>query len=389
MPWSPPPGQEWYYSLPSPSSTHSVLSQLLHSPPHGDPTWGRDALPRAPEEQDVRERYGCRDGKVFLGKEGEKKEWVSYQVWEPKKDVESKEADLIWCHGINDFGGKFSVHATTFLDAGYRVIVPDLPGHGRSTGIHVYLPSMEALADAVYSVLRDVLLRDSELLAENEGRAQGGVHVTQKRKVFVAGQSLGGFTAVYTCLKYGTPPSTSLPRTAGHDTSHSFHPTITGGLFLCPMLAISPESRPAYAVELAARGLIKLGAGPLGFAEANKGKNTEDPEVEEQFDLDPQTYHGKLRIATGLSILAGLEDVNSKMEHLKIPFLLCHGTGDRVTSPLGSQTLYQRASTPAADKEIKLYEGYEHILLRKGRDEKDDERRQNVLRDMKAWLERH
>ncbi|BGP15179.1 hypothetical protein JCM10213_008681 [Rhodosporidiobolus nylandii] len=384
MPWTPPPGQEAYYSLPSPSSTHSLLSQLLHRPPldtqgKPDPTWGRRALPRAPDEVEVRERYGCRDGRVKT-EDGE----VAYQVWEPKKGVESKEADIVWCHGINDYGGKFAVHAPIFLDAGYRVIVPDLPSHGRSTGIHVWIPKMSSLADAVYAVITDVMLQDSQLIQEREGRAE--THLTQKRKVFVAGQSLGGFTAVYTCLKYGTPPTSSLPPSSGGDTEHTFHPTLSGGIFLCPMLAISPESRPSYAVELVARGLAAV-AGPLPFANANKGKNTEDPEVEEQFEADPQTYHGKLRIATGLAILAGLLEFNAKMEHLKIPFLLCHGTGDRVTSPSGSQLLLNRAESK--DKELKLYEGFEHILLRKGRDEKDDERRMRVLGDVMEWLGRH
>lgn len=32
---------------------------------------------------------------------------------------------------------------------------------------------------------------------------------------------------------------------------------------------------------------------------------------------------------------------------------------------------------------------YQHILLRKGRDEQDDARRQHVLGDMLDWLERH
>ena len=72
--------------------------------------------------------------------------------------------------------------------------MPDLPGHGRSTGIHVYTPRMEALADAVYAVIKDVALQDSRLVQE-----QGGSY-TQTRKVFVAGQSLGGFTATLTCL---------------------------------------------------------------------------------------------------------------------------------------------------------------------------------------------
>ncbi|GAA6031179.1 hypothetical protein JCM8097_004045 [Rhodosporidiobolus ruineniae] len=385
MPWTPPPSEAWYYSLPSPSSTHSLASQLLHRPPNADPTWGRAALPRAPEEQALRDKYGARDGKVVLDGEGGK-EWVAYQVWEPAKGVQSKHADLIWCHGINDYGGKFAVHAETFLDAGYRVVVPDLPSHGRSTGIHVHIPRMEALADAVYAVIRDVQQQDALISQESIGSAQTEPHTTQKRKVFVAGQSLGGFTAVYTCLKYGSPLDTSLPSSEGRDTSHAFHPTITGGVFLCPMLAIAPESRPSYAVELVARALAAV-AGAYPLAEANKGKNTEDPEVEEQFNADPQTYHGKLRIATGLAILQGLTDVNAKMEHLKVPFLLCHGTGDRVTSPSGSQALHTLASSP--DKSLELYEGYEHILLRKGRDEEDDGRRQRVLGDMRGWLEGH
>lgn len=73
--------------------------------------------------------------------------------------------------------------------------MPDLPGHGRSTGIHVYTPRMEALADAVYAVIKDVALQDSRLVQQD-----GGSSYTQTRKVFVAGQSLGGFTATLTCL---------------------------------------------------------------------------------------------------------------------------------------------------------------------------------------------
>lgn len=53
---------------------------------------------------------------------------------------------------------------------------------------------MEALVDAVYEVVKDVALKDSELVQET-GRAY-----TQTRKTFVAGQSLGGFTAAYVCL---------------------------------------------------------------------------------------------------------------------------------------------------------------------------------------------
>ncbi|GAA5955567.1 hypothetical protein JCM8115_006791 [Rhodotorula mucilaginosa] len=375
MTWTPVTEEERaYYSVPKPAP--ALISELLHRPePAGDPVWGRAPLPRAPDEARIRATHGHRDGKVWLD-EHTKDEWVAYQVWEPTKGSQDRECDLVFCHGINDYGGKFAVHADHFLDAGYRVVVPDLPGHGRSTGIHVYTPRMEALADAVYAVIKDVALQDSRLVQEQEGS------YTQTRKVFVAGQSLGGFTATLTCLKYGAPVDTSLP-SASHA---SFRPTISGGIFLCPMLAISPESRPAYAVELAARALASI-AGPLPFASANKGKNSEDPSVEEQFDQDPQTYSGKLRIATGLAVLQAITEINDKLSHLRVPFLLCHGTGDRVTSYHGSERLLREAES--TDKELKLYPDYQHILLRKGKDAADDMRRQTVLNDMLEWLDRH
>lgn len=83
MVWSPPPDQAAYFSIPAPSDTHSLALQLLHRPPHGDPTWGRAALPRGPDEQRIRETHPHRDGRVYL--HGSDREWVAYQVWEPAK----------------------------------------------------------------------------------------------------------------------------------------------------------------------------------------------------------------------------------------------------------------------------------------------------------------
>lgn len=298
---------------------------------------------------------------------------------------------MLYCHGINDLGGKFAQHAPIFLDKGYRVIALDLPAHGRSTGLHVYLPSLEALADAVYLVLSDVLLQDSKLVPDQGSEPTAGgtpaaSTFTQTRKIFVAGQSLGGFVATLTCIKYGSSDTTTLPNPIASRVQVPFRPRISGGLFLCPMLAISPETRPAFLVELVARGISSF-AGGLPLAAANKGKNSEDPDIEEEFNRDPNTYHGKLRVGTGLAILKGLTEINETFSNLSIPFLICHGTGDRVVSYKGSQKLLQEANS--TDKELKLYEGYEHILLRKGKDEADDSRRQRVLGDMLEWLERH
>jgi len=119
---------------------------------------------------------------------------------------------------------------------------------------------------------------------------------------------------------------------------------------------------------------------------------------------------------TVLSRPQGILALSAAQAHLRVPFLVCHGTGDRVTSHHGSEDLHRLAES--TDKELKLFpevrarslphalslliveDGkraesttscaqYEHILLRKGRDEADDARRQSVLGAMLDWLERH
>ncbi|KAM0750727.1 lysophospholipase [Meredithblackwellia eburnea MCA 4105] len=368
MVWKPVPEEAEYYSIPSPADKYSALGQILFKN-KADPTWGRQDLPRWPDEILLRSQYGHRDGKIVTsGAVSKEKEWVTYQVWEPPAAAD-KGADLVMIHGINDFGGKWSAHCRGFLDAGYRIISPDLPSHGRSTGIHVDLPEMDVLPTAVYKVLVDVLKTDA---------ASGPVK--QKRKIFLAGASLGGFVAVMTCLKYGSSSASDLP------PEGELVPEISGGLFLCPMLAIASDSRPHWSVELLARAIASF-AGSLPLAAANKGNNSEDPTCEEQFFQDPGTYHGKLRVGTGLAILRAIDNLNREMSHLTVPFALFHGTGDRVTSYKGSEKLYKEASS--TDKKLFLYEGYEHILVRVGKDEKDDYRRQRVLGDMLQWLNDH
>lgn len=379
--WTPLPAEEAYYSIPSPASTQWALLQLflpLTTAPE-DPTFGRAALPRSPGEELLRSEYKYRDGKVVLEEPvlGRGGNWVAYQVWEPKVGAPSKNADILFIHGVNDYGGKLSEHARQFLDAGYRMIIPDLPSHGRSTGIHVHLPDLDLLVDALYAVLVDVIAFDSSTPPSQTDPPP------QKRKIFIAGQSLGGFCAALFCLKYGAPVD-ALPSEESSDVA--LKPVITGGLFLCPMLVIAADTRPAYIIELIARGISKV-AGSFPLAAANKGKNSEDPRLEEQFLRDPQTYHGKLRVATGLAILAAITKLGGIMSQLTVPFSIHHGTGDRVTSYHGSEKLYKEASS--TDKKLNLYDGYQHILLRKGKDAADDQRRQNVLGDMLAWLAQH
>lgn len=120
---------------------------------------------------------------------------------------------------------------------------------------------------------------------------------------------------------------------------------------------------------------------------------SEDPRVEIEFFADPRCYHGNLRISTGLSLLSGLNSLLPSASKLSVPLFIAHGDKDRSTDHLRSVEFVEavrnagRAYGVRSDAECKIYEGYEHCMLKVGVDRKDDEKRQRVLEDMKVWLE--
>ena len=232
--WTIPPQDKAYYAVPSPASLQWSFPLLFPTFGAIDRTYGRAKLPFSPLEVSLRQggRFKVVDRVVELGG-GER---ISYAIWEMnastgdgKAKGEAEPTDLIWCHGINDYGAKFLEHCLPFLELeNYRVIIPDLPGHGKSTGIHVHLPRMEVLSLGVWEVLKDVLERDLSLVAGNEAtKEEGGVVGNGdasrgdggasggRRRTFVAGQSLGGFVAVDVCMKFGGRSDPTLPHIAG------------------------------------------------------------------------------------------------------------------------------------------------------------------------------
>jgi acylglycerol lipase len=127
------------------------------------------------------------------------------------------------------------------------------------------------------------------------------------------------------------------------------------------MIYTVDESTPNIVVQAIARILIKVGLGWLPLVAANRGKSS-TPENEAKFFADPQTYHGNLRVATGLQALAGMTHIRGAMEQFKMPVLLVHGKADRVTQWQGSEEFY--ALCGSSDREIALFDGMQHDLLR-------------------------
>ncbi|KAJ3156205.1 hypothetical protein HDU86_003968 [Geranomyces michiganensis] len=242
------------------------------------------------------------------------------------------EADIIQIHGLHDYGTRWSdtPWPKTLVDAGFRVTSPDLIGHGRSSGIHGGFSSI----DEQLVVVKDILL----YVVRDLPRSKSG-------KVFLLGGSLGGLILLSYSRKYGNIPDLAPD----------------GMVILCPLVDAAPESRPAWPVEVIAKTLSWV-APFMPLAEANRGKNASDIRFEEIFLADPLTYHGRLRISTGLAMLNGFQELQADLENVRTPFIVIHGDADRVTCFQGSVNLHERAQ--AQDKTLKIISGQEHDLSR-------------------------
>ncbi|EKD01598.1 lysophospholipase [Trichosporon asahii var. asahii CBS 8904] len=278
--------------------------------------------------------------------------WVFYSVWKLDKEPQGGweeggkglNRDLLLVHATTDCG-TLPMSSTSSKLASALSSQTFLLQYGRSTGINSYLPSLNLLPAAVHAVLSDVAHWDISSGRHQRQVFLSGAVCDKPGRIFRADSSL------YYVLKY--PPSSSESAIA--DTHEGApRPNIAGAFVLCPMVDVSPESRPSALIEYIAKG-IKYFAGSLPLAKAVRGNVSDDPRVEADFFSDP--------------------------------IRLVHGSADRATSPAATERLFHRL--PNADKSFKLYDGYEHVMCKVGIDAADDEKRQRVLKDWRSWLIAH
>ncbi|ONI31421.1 hypothetical protein PRUPE_1G312100 [Prunus persica] len=92
-------------------------------------------------------------------------------------------------------------------------------------------------------------------------------------------------------------------------------------------------------------------------------------------------YNDHVRLKTAVELLYATKDIEMQVEKVSSPLLILHGAADKVTDPLVSQYLYEKASSE--DKTLKLYpEGYHCIL-----EGEPDDRIFSVLDDIITWLD--
>lgn len=243
---------------------------------------------------------------------------------------------VLLLHGLGEHSGRYVALALALRDAGFSVYTYDQRGHGRSAGVRALVNVEELLRDHFRA--RE-FLRRSPL------------------PTFVWGHSLGGLV---TALSAARDPR-----------------SIAGVVLSSPALA--PEHGVSPPLRLAAGVLGRL-APALPVTELDVAGLARNPEVARAYRADPLVYHGRVRAGTALSMMRAADELRALTPRWRLPTLVLHGDGDRLTHIGGSQRFVH--SIASCDKRLLTHPGGYHELF-------NDDSREEVLPQALAWLQQH
>ncbi|KAL5558653.1 hypothetical protein UlMin_034864 [Ulmus minor] len=248
---------------------------------------------------------------------------------------------LIIIHGLNEHSGRYLNFARQLTSCSFGVYAMDWIGHGGSDGLHGYVPSLD-------HVVADTGAFLEKIRSENPGVP-----------CFLFGHSTGGAVVL---------KAASYPR---------IEEMLEGIVLTSPALRV----KPAHPIVGAVAPIFSLVAPRFQFKGANKRgiPVSRDPAAMLAKYSDPLVYTGPIRVRTGHEILRISSYLMRNFKSVTVPFLVLHGSADRVTDPLASQDLYNEAASEF--KDIKLYDGFLHDLL-------FEPEREEIAQDIIDWMEK-
>ena len=248
-------------------------------------------------------------------------------------------AAILLVHGLGEHSGRYEHLARHCTARGFAVHAIDHYGHGKSDGHPGYVERFSVYLDGAAALLDEVQAAHGDA------------------PVFLLGHSMGGLIAATLLL----------------ERQDAFRACVLSGP------AFRSDQEPPGFVMAFVRLLAAivptvpiLGLDPAGVSR--------DPEVVRDYVADPLVHHGKLTARLIAQMSLAMRHALAQANRIRLPLLVLHGDADVLTSPAGSQALYEAVGSD--DKTLKLYPGLYHEIFNEP--EKDA-----VLADMTTWLEAH
>lgn len=239
-------------------------------------------------------------------------------------------------HGIAEHMGRYDHVAHHLSRQGYLVASYDQRGHGKSGGDPAYIGDWDEYLD-------DLKVWHKYLQGQHPNLP-----------FFFFSHSLGGLVVFHYLVRD--------------------EPDIDGAVFSAPALKVSDEVSPLLqkVAPLLARFFPRFKATRLNVQHISK-----DQQVVDDYINDPLVYSGGICAKTGAVVLAATKRVAELFPRFEVPFLVMHGSEDKLTDPKVSRAFYEEASS--TDKKHIEFKGLYHELV-------NEPEKQKVLKEMTSWF---
>ena len=235
--------------------------------------------------------------------------------WSP--DGEPK-GGILLIHGLSEHAGRYRHVGSFFASAGYKSIVVDLRGHGKSFGKRGHFPSFDLIMDDISLFLAETKKHNPTL------------------PIFLYGHSMGGNLVLNYLIRHKPP--------------------LAGAVVTSPWLRLNVKP-PLFKIILASmvNNLFPSLTQPDGI---NPIYLSHDEEVGKKYRADP-LVHSKISVRTFLEISLAGEYALKHAGLVTCPLLLMHGTSDSLTSFAASLEFSEKMKV---DHTFKAWDGLFHEL---------------------------
>ena len=248
-------------------------------------------------------------------------------------------ADIVLVHGYLEHSGRYEAIAQYFNDHGYNIYSYDQRGHGLSEGKPSHIHRFE-------NYVLD-LKRFLEF-----------IEIEKKEHYFFLSHSMGGLVTLSYLLG-----DSKLPNNP------------EGIIFSAPFIKPSKDLAPTLQKLSKFLGLVMPWL-PTQSVDANE--ISRDKNYIKMYKEDPLIYHGRVHLGSARQLLLQMQKLRPKYQELSLPFLIVHGTKDKLADLEGSRMLYQESCS--TDKKIIELKDFKHEVM-------NEIGRKKVLQSIANWLD--
>ncbi|MBT8228684.1 MAG: lysophospholipase [Bacteroidia bacterium] len=248
-------------------------------------------------------------------------------------------SNIVLVHGYLEHCRRYEHAAKYFNDHGYNVFAYDQRGHGLSEGKPSYIKQFE-----------NYILDLKQFLDH--------IEIYNKAHFYILCHSMGGLVTLSYLLNEKNIPD-----------------NLQGVIFSAPFIQPSKDLAPALQKISRILGLI---APWLPTKSADPAEISRDLQYVKNYAEDPLIYHGRVHAGSARQLLNQMKKIRPLYCNMTLPFLVIHGTDDKMAELEGSQNLYLESQS--TDKKIIKLKDFKHEVM-------NEIGKKNVLQSIANWLD--